>query len=89
MKQVVIYTLSYCPYCKKAKNLLRERNVPFSEIDVTESEEKWTKKIAQEYQIKDEVTYPQIIIGYERIGGCSDLERLINENKLDKLLKED
>lgn len=89
MKQVVIYTLSYCPYCKKAKNLLRERNVPFSEIDVTESEEKWTKKIAQEYQIKDEVTYPQIIIGYERIGGCSDLEHLIDENKLDKLLKED
>lgn len=89
MKQVVIYTLSYCPYCKKARNLLRERNIPFSEIDVTKSEEKWTKKIVQEYQIKGEVTYPQIIIGSERIGGCSDLEWLIDENKLDKLLKED
>lgn len=89
MKQVIIFTLNYCPFCKKAKNILREKNIPFEEIDVTSDEEAQTKIIAAKYQIKEEVTFPQIIIGETRIGGSDKLEQLIRENKLDTLLKED
>lgn len=89
MKKVTIYTLNYCPYCKKAKTLLRDKNISFSEIDCSENEEKYIKFLAEKYNIQSEVTFPQIIFDEERIGGCSDLEHLIQTNKLEKLLKEE
>ena len=33
MKPVQIYTTGYCAYCRRAKQLLTERQVPFEEID--------------------------------------------------------
>lgn len=89
MKHVTIYTLNYCPYCKRAKTILREKNISFEEIDVTENEETKTKEIAEKYNIKNDVTFPQIIIGEQRIGGCSDLEQLILDGKFDDLMKEE
>ena len=88
MKQVIVYSLDYCPYCKRAKTLLRERNISFKEIDVSRNEEKYSEKLEKKYGIKD-VTYPRIIIGNERIGGCSDLEHLIDTHKLNTLLNEE
>ncbi|MCR5260278.1 MAG: hypothetical protein K6C94_00385 [Candidatus Gastranaerophilales bacterium] len=89
MKEVTIYTLDYCPYCKKAKKLLRDNNIPFNEIDITANEYSQTQRIAEEYNLQDEVTFPQIIFGKTRIGGCADLEKIIGDNLLEKLLKED
>ena len=89
MKQVTIYTLDYCPYCKKAKQLLRNNNISFKEIDVTAEEYSQTKMLAEKYDIQDEVTFPQIIFGEQRIGGCSDLENIIANNQLEGLLKEE
>lgn len=89
MKKVTIYTLNYCPYCKKAKNILRDQNIHFEEIDVTSDEDVKSKEIKEKYQIKGTVTFPQIIIGKNRIGGCSDLELLIENNKLNELFRED
>ena len=39
MLQIKIYTTSWCPDCRAAKNFLRERNVPFEEIDIEEHDE--------------------------------------------------
>ena len=59
--QVKIYTLRYCPFCKKAKTILRERNVNFEEIDVTDNEDNFSDLKEEKYTIKGEVTFPQII----------------------------
>ncbi len=37
MKQVEIYTKNYCPYCWRAKELLRIKGIPFTEYDITEN----------------------------------------------------
>lgn len=87
--QVKIYTLRYCPFCKKAKNILRDKNVTFEEIDVTDNEENFSNLLAEKYDIKREVTFPQIIINGKRIGGCSDLEKLVETDELYNLLKEE
>ncbi|MBQ2644434.1 glutaredoxin family protein [bacterium] len=89
MKKVTIYTLDYCPYCKKAKKILRDKNIPFNEIDVTSNEYSQSKMLEEKYDIQDDVTFPQIIIGEKRIGGCSDLEYLIEKNQLELELKEE
>ena len=88
MKHVKIYTLDYCPYCKKAKQMLCSLNIAFEEIDVTQEEEKYTKELSNLYSLKS-VTYPQIFIGGTRIGGSDALEEYIKSGRLSQILKED
>lgn len=39
MARIVVYTTPTCPYCKKAKEWLRERGCEFDEIDITKDVE--------------------------------------------------
>jgi glutaredoxin 3 len=82
MAQVVIYTTSYCPYCFRAKSLLRSKNVVFEEIDVTENPE----RRAEMERLSRRYTVPQIFIDGKPIGGYDDAQRLDNAGKLDELL---
>ncbi|MCA3748653.1 MAG: glutaredoxin family protein [Rubrobacter sp.] len=34
MSKVVVFTTSSCPWCQRAKRYLRERRVPFKEVNV-------------------------------------------------------
>ena len=63
MKDIVIYTVDYCPYCKKAELLLNEKGIEYKKIDITSNEEEERNKLGQYYDIKGKVTVPQIIIG--------------------------
>lgn len=89
MKKVEIYTVDYCPYCIKAKEILTERNIPFKEIDITENEHEYREKLGDYYKIEGKVTVPQIIIGVERIGGLDSLEGLIADGKLESMLSQE
>lgn len=88
MKEVLIYTVDYCPYCAKAEMLLKQNNIHFKKIDISQNESEYRQKLAQYYDIKGKVTVPQIIIGSKRIGGSDDLEKLLASGELDKILKE-
>lgn len=86
MKNIIIYTLNYCPYCKKAVEFFKERNIPFEEIDVTYDEEIMSERIKNMFHIEKELTFPQIVIDKQNIGGYSDLMQLEEEGQLEKLL---
>ena len=38
MAKVEIYTTTYCPFCTRAKSLLKSKGIAFDEIDVTEDD---------------------------------------------------
>ncbi|MBD3296418.1 MAG: NrdH-redoxin [Candidatus Omnitrophica bacterium] len=40
MKNVMVYSTPTCPYCKKAKQYLKENDIEFEDIDVSEDQEK-------------------------------------------------
>lgn len=82
MKKVEIYTKSYCPYCKRAKELLRIKGVDFVEYDVTDD----AVKEAEMKQRSGRQTVPEIFIGDCLVGGCSDLFDLDEKGELDRLL---
>ena len=75
MKKVEIYTLAYCPYCQKAKFLLKEHGVEYIEIACDDDEENMRKKLTEKYNLKTLATFPQIIIDGIDIGGYSDLKQ--------------
>ena len=81
-KAVKIYTTSYCGYCRMAKQLLRDREVAFEEIDVTNDDAKrdWLVETTGRY------TVPQIFIGEESIGGYTELSALDRSGRLVTLL---
>ena len=83
MSKVEIYTWQYCPFCIRAKSLLKKKNVNFTEYKIDGDDD------ARALMIKradGRRTLPQIFIGNEGIGGCDDLYKLENENKLEVLL---
>ncbi len=83
MFKVEIYTTNYCPYCVKAKVLLKKKGINFTEIEVKTNQDRLdlVKKSG------GKKTVPQIFINDKNIGGCDDLYQLDQENKLDNLLK--
>ncbi|MCF8070637.1 MAG: glutaredoxin 3 [Desulfobacterales bacterium] len=83
MKNIVIYTSRTCPYCEKAKILLKKKGASFEEIRVDEKPEKVREAVERSGGLK---TVPQIFIGDHHIGGCDDLYALEKEGKLDSLL---
>ena len=67
--KVIVYTTSYCGYCRAAKKLLAERGITFEEVDVTTDDEKRRWLVAQ----TGRQTVPQIFWDGEAIGGYMDL----------------
>ncbi len=82
MKKIVIYSKQICPYCVKAKALLKRKGANFEEIMVL------TDEIREEMIVKSggRKTVPQIFIGEVHVGGCDDLYALEEQGKLDSLL---
>ena len=81
MPKVELYTWSYCPYCKRAKELLENKNIAYFEIIIDGDD----VKKEELYQKTGQNTVPYIFINKEFIGGCSHLEELNKLKKLDNL----
>ena len=77
-----IYTVDYCPYCKKAIVFLKEHGVEFSQQKIDEDEDTWRKKLGEMFNIKGEVTVPQIVINEQYIGGYTDMIAKYNSGEL-------
>ena len=72
MKYVIIYTTKACPYCYKAKSLLKSLDVSYQEVSVD-----FNSKLRAEMASRaGKTSVPQIWFGEEHIGGCDDLHEL-------------
>jgi glutaredoxin 3 len=83
MPTVKMYTTAVCPYCIRAKHILKAKGVAqIEEIRVDEN------PTAREHmmQITGRRTVPQIFIGDQHIGGCDDLVALDSAGGLAPLL---
>ena len=83
MKKIEIYTTNYCPFCVKAKSLLKKKNIKFSEIDVSNDEVQREKMTNMANGAR---SVPQIFADNVHIGDCDKIYKLDQEKKLDKLL---
>ncbi len=83
MPDIIIYTKDYCPYCVKAKELLTQKKVSFTEIRIDLQPELREEMIAK----SGRHTVPQIFINGHHVGGCDDLYALEAQGKLDQLLR--
>jgi thioredoxin reductase (NADPH) len=82
MAEIVMYTKSWCPYCDRAKSLLREKGQSWTEIDIEQQPERRDEMIRR----SSRSTVPQIFIGDRHVGGFDDLADLERRGELDPLL---
>jgi len=75
-KKVTIYSTPTCPYCKRAKDYLTQKGIPFTDYNVAEDREKAKEMIQKSKQMG----VPVIVVGDDVIVG-------FNQAKLDSLFK--
>lgn len=82
MPKVVVYSTTICPYCVRAKMLLKKKGVEYEELNIQSSRE-LMKEMLERSQRR---TVPQIFIDDYHVGGYDDLAELNAFGKLDPLL---
>lgn len=74
--QIMLYALSTCMWCRKAKNLLDRMGVAYSfvDVDLADASEKESIK-AEVKRWNPQCSYPTIVLGGERcISGFDETE---------------
>ncbi len=83
MPAITVYTKPMCPYCARAKSLLKQKGAAFEEIEAAWDPAKKQEMLARSGGAS---TYPQIFIGERHVGGSDELHALDRSGELDGLL---
>jgi glutaredoxin 3 len=82
MSEVIVYTTEHCSFCSTAKALLGKRGIDYEEINLArdpDGREALAKKTGM-------ITFPQIVIDGETLGGFDALIAADRDGRLKQLL---
>jgi len=83
MAHVEVYSTPICPFCIRAKALLKKKGVAFEDINVMLNAARRAEMEAR----AGRHTVPQIFIDGTHIGGCDELLALDRDGELDRMLE--
>lgn len=83
MPKIEIYTQDWCGFCARAKRILDQKGVEYTEIDAPNG----SPTRAESNRRSGRTTVPQIFVEGRHIGGCDDLQALEAAGKLEPLLR--
>ncbi|XP_030458791.1 glutaredoxin-C4 [Syzygium oleosum] len=83
--QIVIFSKSYCPYCRRAKAVFKELNQTPHVVELDERDDGWKIQDALSQRIGRR-TVPQVFINGKHIGGSDDTVEAYESGELSKLL---
>ncbi|CAI4212852.1 unnamed protein product [Parascedosporium putredinis] len=84
---VVVFSKSYCPYCKATKSTLEKLGAEFTVHELDKLPDGAELQDALE-SVSGQRTVPNSFIKQKHIGGNSDLQDLLKRGELEKLLRE-
>lgn len=82
MAEVIVYTTDFCSYCATAKKLLAKREIPYEEINLARDPD-GREQLAQKTGM---ITFPQIVIDGETLGGFDQLLAADRDGRLKQML---
>ena len=82
MKKITVYTTEPCGYCRQAKALLDKRGLDFDEINLAMDASGRAELVARTGMM----TFPQVIIDDELVGGFDELAAAERSGRLAELL---
>ena len=81
---VEIYGAEWCPYCKKAEQLLKDNKIEYIKHEVPQDRHERAKFLKEKLNAS---SIPQIIIKEKNIGGYDNLSKLFESGEIHKMLK--
>jgi glutaredoxin 3 len=81
LSRVTIYTTEPCGFCRVAKSLLAKRNVAFNEVNLAKD----PSGRAELVRITGMMTFPQVVIDDEVVGGYQELVQADRAGRLAEL----
>jgi glutaredoxin 3 len=81
MNRVIVYTTEPCGYCRVAKALLAKRRIPYEEINLSRDPGGRAELVRRTGMM----TFPQVVIDGESIGGYQELVRADRDGRLTEL----
>jgi glutaredoxin 3 len=81
-RQIIVYTTEPCSFCARVKGLLKARGLEFSEINLS-------KDPAGRVELASRtgmMTFPQVLVGNELLGGFTETLSAVESGRLDELL---
>ncbi|HEX4838256.1 MAG TPA: glutaredoxin domain-containing protein [Solirubrobacteraceae bacterium] len=82
MSEITIYTTEPCSFCVRVKGLLRARGLEFAEVNLS-------KDPAGRVELANRtgmMTFPQVLVGEELLGGLAETLSALESGRLDDLL---
>jgi glutaredoxin 3 len=80
--QIVVYTTEPCSFCARVKGLLRARGLDFAEVNLA-------KNPAGRVELASRtgmMTFPQVLIGEQVLGGYAEVLSALESGRLEELL---
>lgn len=81
MEEIKMYSTEPCPFCSQAKALLQRRGLEFKEINLSKDPEGRAELAARTGMM----TFPQVFVGDELIGGFTELQEADASGRLAEL----
>jgi glutaredoxin 3 len=80
--QITVYTTEPCGFCARVKGLLKSRGVDFAEVNLSKDPAGRTE-LARKTGM---MSFPQVLIDDELIGGYAEVQAAADDGRLDDLL---
>jgi glutaredoxin 3 len=82
MRQITVYTTDRCSFCGRVKQLLSARGVEFAEINLSKD----PIGRAELVKLTGMMSFPQVLVGGELLGGFAEVHEAAESGRLDELL---
>jgi glutaredoxin 3 len=82
MRQITVYTTDPCSFCVRVKNLLATRGFEYTEINLSKD----PTGRAELAKLTGMMSFPQVLVDGELLGGYADVLTAAESGRLDELL---
>ena len=82
MKRVTVYSTEPCSFCRRVKGMLEARGVEFAEVNLAKDPDGRVELARRTGML----SFPQVLIDDELLGGFAELEAAAESGRLDELL---
>ncbi len=82
MNKIKVYTTEPCSFCVRVKTLLSTRGVEFTEVNLSK-DPAGRAELARETGM---LSFPQVVVDGELLGGFAELQAAAEDGRLDELL---
>ncbi|HEY2282380.1 MAG TPA: glutaredoxin [Solirubrobacteraceae bacterium] len=82
MSQITVYSTEPCSFCARVKGMLEARGVEFSEVNLSKDPQGRVELAGRTGMM----TFPQVLIDGELLGGYAEVQEAMESGRLDELL---